>query len=324
MNASLASLLKVITEEEHQYLEGKSFDLSRYSDSGQLILTQEKLLDADELIQVRPHTRFVHVPTHQHDFVEMTYMISGTMTHIIEGRKLVLEAGDLIILNQNVHQEIMETGENDLAINFIIKPDFFDKSFEMVAEDNFMWEFLVSCLRYNHQDTKYLYFKTEGLLPVENLVENIIWMILNKEGHYKGIVQNTVGLLFNYLAKQPELIEFGSSSFDNEVGLKTYNYIDLHYQTASLQGLAEDMSCEAYWLSKEIKRVTGKNFKIILMERRLNQAAYYLKFTDLSTLDIMTHIGYANSSYYHRIFKERFKMTPKAYRQQHKQLQKRT
>ena len=58
----------------------------------------------------------------------MVYMCAGKTTHIINGNKeLTLEEGDLLFLNQNVYHEILPSGENDIAVNFIILPEFFDR-----------------------------------------------------------------------------------------------------------------------------------------------------------------------------------------------------
>ena len=52
-------------------------------------------------------------------------MCQGTTTHILNGSRVVLEEGDLLFLNQNVEQEILPAGEQDIAVNFIVLPEFF-------------------------------------------------------------------------------------------------------------------------------------------------------------------------------------------------------
>ena len=56
-------------------------------------------------------------------------MCQGTTTHILNGSKVILEAGDLLFLNQNAEQEILPAGEQDIAVNFIVLPEFFDTAF---------------------------------------------------------------------------------------------------------------------------------------------------------------------------------------------------
>ena len=64
-----------------------------------------------------------------------------------------------------------------------------------------------------------------------------------------------------------------------------------------------------------VKAQTGKTFKEHLMEKRLTKAATLLKSTALSVGDIIVMVGYENTSYFYRIFTEKYGMSPKAYRQ---------
>ena len=108
MNKQLLRELSRITEEEQSILNGKTgVDQTLYSDGSDFVITSGKMLREGRLIQVRPHTRFVHFPRHTHNYVEMIYMCSGSTTHIINGTRLILQKGELLILNQHASQEIL-------------------------------------------------------------------------------------------------------------------------------------------------------------------------------------------------------------------------
>ena len=101
MNQLLLDQLSKITEEEQRILDGFSMDPSIYWDSPSFVIDSRKILEAGKLIQVRPHTRFVHFPRHTHNYVEMIYMCSGQTTHIIDETRLILHTGELLLLNQH-------------------------------------------------------------------------------------------------------------------------------------------------------------------------------------------------------------------------------
>ncbi len=61
-------------------------------------------------------------------------MCQGTTTHIVNGNQVVLEQGDLLFLNQNAVQEILPAGEYDIAVNFIVLPEFFNTAFSMIGQ----------------------------------------------------------------------------------------------------------------------------------------------------------------------------------------------
>ena len=58
----------------------------------------------------------------------------------------------------------------------------------------------------------------------------------------------------------------------------------------------------------------GFNFKELLQRKRLNKSVELMCDTDLAISDIIAAVGYENNSYFHRVFKERYKISPSDYR----------
>ena len=293
----------------------QGIDQQLYTEKKELVVDSEKLLKRGKLIEVRPHTRFVKFPRHRHNYVEVIYMCQGTTTHYIDGNEVVLEPGDLLFLNQNSEQEILPAGEADIAVNFIILPEFFNMAFSMMGtEENTLKEFLVGTLCGKNEQTSYLYFHVADVLPIQNLVENMVWTIFYDMGNKRSCNQITMGLLLLQLLNYMDKMETGSSRFDTELTGNVLNYIEEHYKDGSLSELAELMNYDLYWLSREIKKRTGKTYKELLQAKRMSQAAYLLTSSRLPIADIIESVGYDNTSYFYRKFKERYGAGPKEYR----------
>ena len=316
MHQDLIRELSVITEEEQSILDGRQgIDQQLYTEKKELVVDSEKLLKRGKLIEVRPHTRFVKFPRHRHNYVEVIYMCQGTTTHYIDGHEVVLEPGDLLFLNQNSEQEILPAGEADIAVNFIILPEFFNMAFSMMGtEENTLKEFLVGTLCGKNEQTSYLYFHVADVLPIQNLVENMVWTIFYDMGNKRSCNQITMGLLLLQLLNYMDKMETGSSRFDTELTGNVLKYIEEHYKDGSLSELAELMNYDLYWLSREIKKRTGKTYKELLQAKRMSQAAYLLTSSRLPIADIIESVGYDNTSYFYRKFKERYGAGPKEYR----------
>ena len=150
-----------------------------YTSRKDFIIDSKKMLEKGKLIDIRPHTRFVHFPTHKHNYVEIIYMCSGSTTHIINGHTTVkLETGELLFLNQNTTQEILPAGENDVAVNFMVLPEFFDRAFLMMEDESVLHDFLVGSLKEESGLVDFLHFQVRDVLPVQNLVENMIYSLV--------------------------------------------------------------------------------------------------------------------------------------------------
>lgn len=317
MHAELIRELSIITEEERMILEGRNgIDQHLYTEKKELIVDCEKLLKRGKLIQVRPHTRFVNFPKHRHNYVEVIYMCQGSTTHIVDGNEVVLEQGDLLFLSQNAVQEIMPAGEADIAVNFIILPEFFNMAFSMMGEEeNLLKEFLVGTLCGKNETTSYLYFHVADILPIQNLVENMVWTIFYDLSNKRSSNQITMGLLLLQLLNYMDKMETGSKQYDRELTGVVLSYIEEHYRNGSLTELSQILGYDVYWLSREIKKRTGKTYKELLQARRMSQAVYLLSSSTLPVVDIVEAIGYDNTSYFYRKFKERYGMSPKEYRE---------
>jgi AraC-like DNA-binding protein/mannose-6-phosphate isomerase-like protein (cupin superfamily) len=318
MHAEIVKQLSVITEEEQRILDGqKNINKTIYTKKKELVVDSQHFLQKGKLIQVRTHTRFVHFPKHRHNYVEVIYMCKGSTKHIIDGNEVVLEEGDLLFLNQNATQEILPAGKDDIAINFIIQPQFFDRTFEMIgADDNMLRDFLVGSLCEDSRRTSYLYFHVADVLPIQNLIENMIWSLLNNQINKRSCNQLTMGLLFLHLINHMEKMETGGKAYHQEFEVQVLNYVETKYKDGSLAELAELMGYSVYWLSHEIKKRTGKTYKELVQTKRMNQAAYMLTNSRVPVAEIIRMVGYDNTSYFHRKFKEKYGISPKEFRQQ--------
>ena len=96
--------------------------------------------------------------------------------------------------------------------------------------------------------------------------------------------------------------------------ISVLGYVEEHYRDGELSKLAGLLHYDLYWLSREIKKITGENYTELVQEKRLNQAVYLLEHTTMSVMDIGMSVGYDNISYFHRIFQKRYGMTPRKYR----------
>lgn len=317
MDKGIIEQLSAVTEEEREILQGRGeIDRSLYTEERRLIVDSKKMLEHGKLIRIRPHTRFIHFPSHSHNYVEVIYMCKGETTHIVDGTTVVLKEGELLFLNQNAVQEILPAGEDDIGVNFIILPEFFDMAFQMMGEgENQLRDFLVGCLRSNTQQyARFLHFQVAGILPIQNLIENMVWTLLNNQPGKHSINQITMGLLFLQLVHYTDKIRTGSESYEQELVLRVLHYIEENYKNGELTELAADMGYDIYWLSRAIKRLTGKKYKELLQIKRLNQAGFLLLNSRIPVSEISVAVGYDNTSYFHRIFKLRYGMSPKEYR----------
>lgn len=312
LDARILARLSVITPEEQELLAGrKEIDRSLYMEAGETV-SGSKLLPPGKQIALRAHTRFVRFPEHMHDYTEIVYMCQGSTRHIVNGVPVVLQAGELLFLGQNARQEIEPAGAEDIAVNIIVRPEFFGGTLEFLgSEETPLREFVVKSLC-GVNSSGYLHFRVAEVKPVQNLMENLLWTLISETPNRRSIQQLTMGVLFVELLNRTDKLFV--SDREDQMLVQVLGYIEGNYAAGSLTEIAGLLHYDPAWLSREIKRKTGKNYTALVQEKRLSQAAWMLRNTDQRVNDIALRVGYENISYFHRIFSTRFRQSPRAYR----------
>lgn len=306
--------LQGITAEEQTILEGSTtIDRDIYMQGQGNTINSKKLLEAGKLITLRPHTRFIHFPPHTHDYVEVVYMCQGFTTHIVNGQVILLKEGDLMFMNQSATHEICKAGYEDIAVNFIVLPDFFSTPLSLVDEEETpLHTFLIGCLCGKNVGSGYLHFEVADVPQVQNLLENLIWILLENNQAKRKMSQMTMALLLLQLLEKTE--KLSNSNPEESVIWQVLRYVENRYADGSFANLCDQLHYDPSWLSREIKRKTGKTYTQLVQEKRLAQAAFLLKNTMRNIDDIALAVGYENVSYFHRLFAKTFDKSPKHYR----------
>ena len=100
-----------------------------------------------------------------------------------------------------------------------------------------------------------------------------------------------------------------------------HTYIDQNYanDTLSLKDISEYVHMSNSHMCTFYKQETGSTINQYLTQVRMEKAKYYLKATNYSISDIAAYVGYRESSYFGRIFKKTYDITPVEYRVQCKE-----
>lgn len=284
------------------------------------VLDFKDFLQGRQAASVTLHGCSVELPIHRQNFIEFIYAYEGRIVTEIDGKELVQEKGDILLMNQYVEHRVKPTGNENEALILAALPDFFEKPLEMMKKQSLITDFLTNMLRQNSKKPEYLMFHLNDQRALENLVENLTVSLCDEDGSKNSeISQYTMGLIFLYLSEHMDRVAQNSSqSYKSIIINETQKYIELQYRTARLSQIAEDFNLSLPALSKLIKEGTGNTFQELLMKKRFERAAELLIDTNLPVEEIALNVGYENQSYFHRQFKMRYNITPRRYRLVHR------
>lgn len=308
--------LRDLTEEELNILEGKnSIDKNIYTEKNDFTIDSKKLLNNDEVINIRRHTRFIDFPEHKHNYIEIAYVYEGKMIQKIREKEILLKKGEVIFLNQHITHEIKASSKEDIIINFIIKPEFFEYILSLLDKENVISKFLLSTIYSGSRKGEYLCFHVSKIKSIQVIFQQVITELFNLSLMGKAKLKFLIGLLIIELLDNIENIDsFAEEEYDIKFMIDILKYIDKEYQSANLKEISERINQPNYRICKLIKKNTGLTFKELVQEKRMEKAAELFKNTDYVIEDIIKMVGYENSTYFYKIFKKKYNLSPKEYK----------
>ena len=122
-------------------------------------------------------------------------------------------------------------------------------------------------------------------------------------------------LLESYIRFLLEKFPAISSNAINPLIVNIKNYItanlEFHFDSSHI---AEVFHYNEHYLRRLFKKETGMNFSDFVNRQRLDRAKFLLTHSDDTILSISNQVGYNNVTYFNRLFKKNFGITPTAYR----------
>lgn len=115
------------------------------------------------------------------------------------------------------------------------------------------------------------------------------------------------------LMEQKESTQF-SHTFEIVSDVQSIIQQFLH-EDISLQSLSNKVHLHPKYLSWLYKHETGENVSEYVNRLRMEKAAHWLKHSEKKVYEIAERLGYQNTSYFIRVFKDKFQMTPQQYRE---------
>ena len=315
----LEQLSKITEEEQYILVQENRAHRSLYAKSGRFIIERRHISElsfgeSTAAVCMRPHPRFRGFPSHTHDFIEIMYVCSGSITHVFGNREVTLQTDELIVLGKEARHSILSAGENDIGINLIISIDLFETLLNSLRQKSQLPAQKLEALL-SHGEENYCVFRASESIAVRNLMESMIYAVICEKSVNAYILQQSLGLLLCYLAAMPDEKKSAAlTNYPSTTKQKIANYIQTSYSTATLTEAASMLGLSPSYLSRLIEQIFGESFKELLMKERFSAACELLRSTPMPIGDVINQVGYENSSYFHKEFKRRFGVTPSEYR----------
>lgn len=237
---------------------------------------------------------------HNHDFFEITFILKGKGLYTQNRRISPISEGDVVMVSpEDIHR--FEPLTHDFRwINCIFLPD---------ALEDFTFPVDIP-----HE----IFLKKKGE-KFKNLFTDMKKEYIASAVGYKDIMNLQLKLLltkisYEYTPEVEEIQEIGITDEALRLLVQSFFYSNTLYSKITLEELAKKAHITPKYFSELFKKKTGQSLSEYLKEIRLERAAELLLTTDANISEIIRYIGYSDSKFFYKEFKNKFNMTPAAYR----------
>lgn len=255
------------------------------------------------------------VPWHWHRQLEFCVILQGRLEVRTSHQGCVLAPGEGFFINRNVlHRVQGEGGEKPVYVTQLVDEELLAGAEGSVFARKYV-EPVLTCRQLELLPLRLL--STNQRRIIEHIRASYEAVDAETEG-YEIIARNELSAAWLLLMRElPPAVRDGQADEDQtEVRVKKMMlYIQEHYaERVTLDEIAMAASISTRECLRHFRQRLHTTPVRYLIDCRLDAAARRLLTTGQSVTDIAADCGFASGSYFTKLFRERFRMTPMAYR----------
>lgn len=260
------------------------------------------------------------VQPHDHLFLELVYVESGTADHHCAGGVTPLQSGTIIVLRPHVWHAYLNP-KNLVVLNCLIDPRFLAHFDPLLSELTCTGELYRNHVTYQQEIPSFIHRPPRTKrLEFQTCFDRLI----DEQEHLKAGWQGTMtALALELLMSLARECDYKPRVIANSLSRQTASRIDQaisfleqHYhQQISLDELAIQVQLSPAHLSRTFKQKTGVGIVDFIHRLRCEEACRLLRLTDQSISRIAMNVGYDELAYFSRCFRKQIGYAPRAYRQ---------
>lgn len=257
---------------------------------------------------------------HKHNFIELSYVISGTALHKIGGKSYRVKKGNVIMVDYNVPHAFSFDAESEggfYTYDLLFTPDFFNLP---GLENNEFYSLASS----------YLFSSIFEDLSLPNVFQNLI-KTNSKEFHslfkkiydefttrdkcYQNVIRAYLTELIIKIFREIDKDQPTFTQSHRALVEKAINHMKENYRShISLDDIVSGMFLSKNYFRQIFKKTTGISISSYIQELRITEACRLLEETLLSSTEIAEQSGFNDIKFFYSTFKKVTGMTPSEYR----------
>ena len=265
-----------------------------------------------------PYSAGEKTQLHTHDYIELSYVVSGEFRQKILGKDITFQQGDLCLIDKNcLHQDYL-LGTHAMVLFLGIANDMFTEIMDGNVTAQKIVMFLKPALLKQKDLQQYLHFRptSDTGTAIEDCLYNLLTELRDNNIGARHICKGLLMRIFHILGTKYEfsLSKEQRKTMNWLVFEEVSEYIRQHFTSVTIKELSDTFHFQEDYFNRLIKNKTGMTYSAYVQKFRLEKAEQLLLSSSKSVEEIAEAVGYHNKGYFYKIFQERYGMTPSQYR----------
>jgi len=275
--------------------------------------TAEQEFQDDSLVAIKKICDRKDEEIHDHDFVEMVYIIEGTGRHYINDEEFAIKAGNLLFVNYGCTHAFL-VDDQLVAYNLMIRVDYFIKN--MIKDNNLFYMLALTSFEKIQQElndkSPLVFFDYSEREEIFNLFRNIEIELSQEELGKSSILDSYINII---LCKVFRKIFMKNIRQELLIPQEIIDYISEHFnEKLSLGELSQKCFYSPAYFSRLFKKTFNMSFTDYIMDIRLKRCCELLKDSNYTIEKIMEECGFFDKNTFYERFKNKYGCTPSEYR----------
>lgn len=295
----------------------KNFEDVTILKEGSSAQKNRNLFSKDCSVALVKYDALINSITHFHDYLEIKYVLSGKVSLLVNNKRVVLRAGQMIVLEKGCIQEIESIKQSDELVGFLFENESSINHLRYLGREEhcLVYDYLNKHLLKSDSEVAYFVADVRGNTEINDVIKSLIYEISHLTKNV-DLIHSLTQVLFHKLARlyYNDLEKIYREQALNWTIVTVLRKIESDYQSLNLGQLSKELGYNRNYLSNLIKEQTGKTFKNLISEVRVKKAYDLLINTDVPIKQIAGKVGYSNRSYFYMKFEEYYGNTPLSFR----------
>lgn len=283
------------------------------------IISEEHIIPAGKDVEAVCHLPFVDDRLHLHNHFEIDYVYSGCASLEMDNQNYALLENELCIIPPEMPHNLTIDNNTSIVIGIMVRQSTFDTIFgNVLAMDDLLARYFKNVL-YKKNNRHSLRFHIEpGDKIFSKVIQDIILEAHSEKRYSSAIAICLTQEMFFLLLREysSSAAYFNKDEFitDQSQFLMILEYTQKHFDTVSLEFLAQFFNYNESYLSRMFREKMNVTFSKLVTDIRMKKAADLLSNTRLSVAAVSEKVGYTSVDYFTKAFKKAYQITPSAYR----------